>query len=69
MPELLAMGLEAEQRMIGGSPFLLGIVANARALLVPVEGQDQVGWSVIGIAQGLNCRLPPPCPSGILGAA
>src|SRR6266446_7209662 len=40
VPELLAMALKAEDRMIGGAAFLSGIVALAGSLLFAIESQD-----------------------------
>src|SRR6059036_279985 len=40
VPKLLAVSFKAQQRMIGGASFLLGIVAQSGALLLSIEGED-----------------------------
>jgi hypothetical protein len=40
MPELLEMGFETKQRMIGASAVLFGIVAHAGSGFVAIDGQD-----------------------------
>src|SRR6266705_247990 len=40
VPKLLAIGLEAQQRVIRAAAFLFGIVANPGFLLMAIEGQD-----------------------------
>jgi len=40
VPKLLAISLEAQQRMIRAAALLFGIVANPGSLLMAIEGQD-----------------------------
>jgi hypothetical protein len=40
MPKFVEMGLETEERMVGTSAVLLGIVTYTRSFLFPVDGDD-----------------------------
>src|SRR5258707_6835830 len=40
VPKLLAVSFKAQEGMIGGTPFLFGVVADSGPLLFSIEGQD-----------------------------
>src|SRR5216684_2395985 len=68
VPEVTAVALEAEQRMVGGSPSLDGVVADARLLLFAVDHEHR-GIHIEDDARGWLGKQGHPVQEAVMQSA